>query len=393
MMGMLAAYWHKDGLDVYRYVDKKPVKQASGRLDGLKPIKGILDKKALIVGRELLLHTRKRYPPAPIKKLTQAVEMEVKDLFPISKPAFCCRVFESSTAHTTLDIWAWESEPYAQVQKIFPFNYVVPEDIAYSSEVPEVKVFQYRGMTHVLAHSGRRFIGGTSAPEAGMDEKEMERFLSGLGRYRSDIKQIRIYGPVPVQFKDGGISNLLRVAQEDHPPCLDHLAGLNLHEFKAKGEIHLSSKIDLLCRILIYLILGYGLMLYLTARNYDRVALEIREKIGSIDKKISSKMDAGKGVEDYSDIVKEVNEKIRARPSPLKVMEMLAKRLPADSFINRTVLDESNLEISVSSKDPLSVIKTLGSAEGVKTARLRGVPIKDSLTGSCNFIVHVELSR
>ena len=392
-MSMRVAYWHRDGLDVYQYVDEKLLKKVSGSLNELKPIKGILGKKVLIVGRELLLHTRKRYPPAPKEKLTKAVGLEIGDIFPILKPAFHCRVYESSNTYTTLDIWAWDSEPYARLREVFPFNYIVPEDLAYSSEVPEVKVFQYRGMTNILAHSGDRFLGGASYPDAGIDEKDVERFLSGLGRYRSDIKQIKVYGSTPFQFKDAEIPEISRVAQGDHPLCMDYLSTLNLNEFKVKGDIHLSSKIDFLCRILIYLILGYGLMLYLTVRNYDQVAWGIREKINSIDKKISLNKDAGHRIEDYSDIVKEVNERIRARPIPLKVMDMIANRLTAGSFINRMTMNENNMEISVSSKDPLSVIKALGGAEGVKTARLRGAPIKDSGTGSYNFIIMLELSR
>lgn len=393
MMGMLAGYWHKEGLEVYRYVSQKPQRLASLSLNEMKPIKGFLDRRVLIVGRELLLHLRKRYPPAPVKKLMQAVEIEVKDLFPFSKPAFCCRLFESSTSHTTLDIWAWESEPYAQVKKIFPFHYVVPEDLAYSSDIPEVKIFQYRGMTHLLAHSGPRFLSGASTPAAGIEEEEMERFLSGLGRYRPDIKQIKVYGPLQVHFKDGAIPKIVRVAQEDYPPCLNQLLGLNLQEFKSKREFLLSLKIDLLLRILIYLVLGYGLLLYLTARNYDQMALEIKEKIASIDRKISSHKEAGQKGKDYSDALREANEKIRSRPSPLKVMDILARKLPDESFVTRMVLNESNLEISVSSKDPLTVIKALGEAEEVKTVKLKGAPGRDSRTGLYNFIVLMELSR
>ena len=166
-MMVVVAYWHKDGLMFIGLLDEKPVKQASGSLEELKPIRGILDKKVLIVSRELLLHTRKRYPPAPIKNLTKAVGLEIEDLFPISKPAFYCRVFESSTAYTTLDIWAWESEQYERLREVFPFNYLVPEDLAYSSDVPEIKIFQYRGMSNILAHSGHQFLGGASYPDAG----------------------------------------------------------------------------------------------------------------------------------------------------------------------------------------------------------------------------------
>ncbi|MEI9475788.1 MAG: PilN domain-containing protein [Deltaproteobacteria bacterium] len=391
-MAMMVGYWHKDGLDIYRYVDKKPVKQASGSLDGLKPIRGGLGKKVLIVSRELLLHAGKRYPPAPLKKLTKAVALEIGDIFPISKPAFHCRVHESSTAYTTLDIWAWESESYGRLREVFPFNYIVPEDLAYSSDVPEVKVFQYRGMTNILAHSGPRFLGGASCTDGGIDEKSMERFLSGLGRDRSDIKQIKIYGSVPFQFKTPEISEISRVAQGDYPPCMDFLAGLNFDEFKVKRDIGLSLKIDLLLRILIYLVLGYGLMVYLTVKNYDQATGEITQKVRAIDAKISHG-DADKKVEDYSEIIKTVNEKLSTRYSPLKVMDTIAKVLPTGGSITRMVLNENKLEVSVSSKDPLSVVKALGGAEGIKTARLKGAPGKDASTGSYNFNVTVELSR
>jgi hypothetical protein len=380
-MAMVVAYWHKDGIDVYRFVDKKPVKQASGSLDELKPIRGVFAKKVLIVARELLLHTRKRYPPAPINKLIKAVDLELGDLFPISKPAFHCRLYESSSTFTTLDIWAWESEPYGRLKEVFPFNYVIPEDLAYFSDVPEVKIFQYRGMTNILAHSGHQFLGGATYPDGTIDKKEMERFLSGIGRDRADIKRIKVYGSLPFQLKEVGGPEILKVAQEDHPLFMDYLSTLPLNEFKVKGDQRLSLiKVDLLCRVAIYLILGYGLMLYLTGKNYDYAASEIRQKIRAIDAKMSHG-ETGKKIEDYSDIAKEVNEKLSKRGSPLKVMETFAQSLPMGSFVNRMVFNENNLEVFLSSKEPITVVKALGA------------PVKDAATGSYNFIVNIELLR
>ena len=396
MMAIVVAYWHKDGLDIYRFVDKKLVKKASGRLDELKPIKGIFDRKVLIVSRELLLHSRKRYPPALEEKLMKAVGVEIGDIFPITKPVYHCRVYESSSAYTTLDIWAWGSEDYARLKEVFPFNYVIPEDLAFSSDVPEVKVFQYRGMTSMLAHSGNRFLGGASYPDSGpisgINERDVERFFSGLGRYGSDIKQMKVYGSVPFKLKDIGLPEIARVTQGDYPPCMDYLSSLNLNEFKVKGEYRLSSKIDLICRILIYLILGYGLMLYLTERNYDRAASEIKQKIKAMDSKLTLR-DAGQKVDDYSEIIREINGKLIIRYSPLKVMDVIARNLPSGSFIGRMVLNENNLEVTASSKDPISVVKALGGAEGIKTARLKGAPVRDSATGMYNFLIMMELSR
>jgi hypothetical protein len=242
----------------------------------------------------------------------------------------------------------------------------------------------------MLAHSGRQFLGGASSPDSGINEGDVERFLSGLGRYRSDIKQVKVYGSTPFDFRDAGIEAISRVAQGDYPPCMDYLTGLDLKEFRTKREIHLSSNVNLLFRVLIYIILGYGLMLFLTARNYDQTIGEIRKKINSLGPNISLK-DTGQKGSDYSEAVKEVNEKLATRPPPLKVMRIIAGRLPAGSFVTRMVLNENNLELTISSKDPISVVRAFGEAEGIKTARLKGAPAKDMATGNYNFVITMEL--
>ncbi len=117
----------------------------------------------------------------------------------------------------------------------------------------------------------------------------------------------------------------------------------------------------------------------------------------------SSQGGIGQRSEDYSTIIKEVNEKLSKKSSPLKAMETLAKNLPAGTYITRMVLNDNRLEVSVSSKDPLSVVKALGSAEGIKTVRLKGAtgkgtpakgaPAKGDATESYNFNVIIELSK
>lgn len=390
-MAMMVAYWHKDGLDVYRYNGEKPVRYASGRLDELNPIRAF-GKKVLIVGRDLLLHTRKRYPPAPKEKLLKAVGVEIGDIFPLSKPAFHCRVFESFSTYTVLDIWAWESEPYSRLKAIFPFHHVVPEDIAYTSTVPEVSIFKYKGITNILAHSGAGFLAGASYPASSLDEKDVDRFLFSLGRHRAEIKRIKIYGALPFRLKEDPVLEISNVADGDHPPCLDSLGGLNLGDFKLKGDYRLWPKADLISRVLIYLILGYGLMLYLTLRNYDQAGGEMRQRLEAIERKIEA-IDTGPKVKDYTATVDEINEKLGARPSPLKVMNLLARRLPAGSSVTRLVMNDNNVEVTVSSKDPLSVVKALGGAGEIKKAGLKGAPARDRASGSYNFVVTMELLR
>jgi len=394
MKDTMVAYWHKDGLEVYRISEKKPVKCASGSLEKLEPVKSGLGKKVLIVGRELLLHARKKYPPATEEKLFKAIALEIGDVFPISNPAFYCRVFQSSSSYTIVDIWAWESDLYARIKEIFPFDCVVPEDLTFTASVPEVIVFQYRGMTVMLALADGKYLAGASCPDSGFDREDVERFLHSQEQFGAEIKKIKIYGELPVTCEDiKDIPEISRVGKMDYPPCLDEIDALDLTKFKVKGNYAwLWEKKDLVFRVAIYLIFGYIVMQYLTLGNYDRTADEIGQKLALMDRTTASLSTGQKG-EDYSTVIKEVNERLNATHSPLKVMNMLARRIPEGSFINKVVLHENNLEVSVSSGDPISIVKALGDAKEIKKVSLKGAPVKDRVNNSYNFVITMELSQ
>jgi hypothetical protein len=241
-------------------------------------------------------------------------------------------------------------------------------------------------MVHFLASSGNRFLAGASYPDSKFDERDAERFFSSLGRSRSEIKEIKIFGPLDLHLNNDGMQ-IIRAAGTDYPPCLDGLFTLDLKPFKGGGEFRLPIKIDFLFRVVIYILIGYGVMLYLTVNNYDQKSEELRKKIRAMDAAANGA--PGKIVDDYSDVIKEMNEKLSKRQSPLAEMEKIARALPQGSSIARVFLNENTLEISAVSKEPLSVVKSLGAMEGIKTARLKGPPIKDP-TGSYIFVILIE---
>jgi hypothetical protein len=143
-------------------------------------------------------------------------------------------------------------------------------------------------------------------------------------------------------------------------------------------------------RIGLYLVLGYALMLSLTWSNYDQALRAIRGKTGEINKKLAL-ADQGQPQEDYSTLIAEVNAKLKTGALPLKAMNLLARRLPEGSFINRIVVSENGIEVAVSSKDPLAVVKALGADGGVRKVNIKGAPTKDGGTGSYNFLMTMEL--
>jgi hypothetical protein len=393
MKNLMAAYWHRNGLEVFGMTDQKPVKYASGSLDQLEPVKRVFGKKILIVSRERCLHVRKKYPPAPEEKLYKAVALELGELFPFSKPANYCHVFQTYSTYTIVDIWAWECDDYTRIREVFPFNYVVPEDLAFGdTATTEVKIFQYGGATSMVAHADGMFLAGASYPDDQFGEEDVERFLHSLEPFGTERKRIKIYGDLPLTLK--GIPELSRAARPDYPPCLDDMETLDLRTFKVKGDHgHLWEKKDFLFRIAIYLVLGYCLMLYLTLNHYDRMADQIRQKTALMDKTAVS-LDK-KIVKDDTPVIREANEKMNAAHPPLAVMNMLARRLPEGTSINRLALSENTVELTMLSSDPLAVLKILSEAQEINKVSLKGgiTATQDGLAKTNRLGVVVELAK
>jgi hypothetical protein len=57
------------------------------------------------------------------------------------------------------------------------------------------------------------------------------------------------------------------------------------------------------------------------------------------------------------------------------------------------VLNENNVELVIVAKDPIAVVKALGSGEGIKNVRLKGAPAKPGAGDVYNFTLVLELAR
>jgi hypothetical protein len=340
-----------------------------------------------------LMHIRKRYPPATKEKLRKAVFLEIGGLFPFTKTEFYCRIFRTISNYSELDIWAWEGDSYDKIREIFPFDHVIPEDLLFTANEPELRIFQQRGIVHMVAQGKGGFLGGSSMPLAGFDDGQVRRFLAHLNQVGEEVKKIRIYGLPEIQTNELSGLALVRSDERSYPLCLEGIAQTDLGEFKIRGEHRFIQALQpvLVMRICLYLVLGYGLMLFLTVRNYDQASSKIRQEIAAMDKK-SVVADTLRPEMDYSDVALEMNAKLKTNVMPIKIINMLAQKLPEGSFVNRIMLADSNLELFVSSKDPLEVVRSLSDSDLVKKAAIKGAPNKDQSTGLYTFAMALELA-
>lgn len=383
---MHAAYRHKNGLDIYRLGRKGIEKVASGPIEGMKPVNPF-GKKALIVGREMLIHVRKRYPAMAEKDIEKAIEMEIDELFPVSQPSFCFRIFEKTKMYLLVDIWAWDGYEAEKIKRIFGFTHVIPEDLALVTDGAEIVAYGFRDMLHLTAFSQGRFLGSSSfAGTAGGDDLEL--FMRSLGGYKENLRKLRLCGKSVSGLRIPGME-LIR-EDKDYPPCLDNIRNLNIGKFRVRESGRPPFGIETLLRITIYLMLGYALSLFLSLGSYEESLKAIHKKLEELPEKTTAFVSVAAD-SDYSAVSSELKERLGKTVSPLDVMEAFAAALPEKSFVTRMVVNEKKVEASMTSKEPLAVIEALGRARGVKNVRLRGAPVKDMQTGNYNFTMEVEM--
>ena len=387
-----AAYLGEKGVEIYQMAGQgKAVLIYSGSLDGLKPISGGMQRRVLILGRSKVIRIRKQYPPMKMDKILRAVEMEASALFPLVNCSFHCKIVETYPTHVILDIWAWEREPLERLRKFFAFGYVIPEDLSFLSSPFGIYIYPYGSMVNVIACGDGRFMDAASYPAAGFSKTDMELFLTGLADSSSLIKEIRLYGDTAVDVPSAFISCVKNIQRFDSPPFMKAVEGIYIKPFRLKnGRWPLNISREVLLRFAIYTALAYGLMLYLTLNNYERTLMDLKNKIMTADKEINL-LSPGGAFQGEQGAIKDFEASMKETVPPLKILDVLAAALPEESYLKSLVLNNGILEMTVSARDPLMVIKKLSRSEKIGKVSLKGSPMKETSTGIYNFAVSVEI--
>jgi hypothetical protein len=386
------AYLGEKGVEIYQMAGQGQSELLySGSLEGLKPVSGGGQRRILILGRSKVIRIRKQYPPMKMDKLLRAVEMEAPDLFPMVNCSFHCKIAKTYPTHVILDVWAWEREPLELLKKSFAFGYVIPEDLVFLSSPSGIYIYPYGSMIHVIACGEGRFMDAASYPAAGFSKVDLELFLTGLADSASSIKEIRFYGNTAVDVPSELISRVKKFPKTDSPPFLQSLEGSSIKPFRQKnGRWLLNINKELLLRLAIYTTLAYGLMLYLTLHNYDKALMSLKNKIMAADKEINL-LNQGGSLQGDKETINNFEARMKETVLPLKILDVLAATLPEESYIKSLALNSGMLEVTVSARDPLMVLKKLSLSERIGKVSLKGSPTKEPSTGIYSFALSVEI--
>lgn len=398
MAGRQLAFWDGKGLDVYAVQGGSLKRTVAGAGIAGGPAKkgrtaeGLPARNVLVLGSGSYIRIRKRYPPAKLEKLVRAVEMESAEMVPFTRPAVYCRIFAAYQTHVLLDVWAWEQELAERLAPVFPHRYIIPEDLAFASDQPVLRVHVYRNgmLVRIMACRGPQFVDAVSYPEAAFSSGDLARFLAGLAA--DPIDEIRIHGDIPAEIPAAFQSLVQRIPAKDHPPFLDELmslSGKQLRAFRAGGASGLVLNRALLWRSAIYAAAAYGLFLFVSMKNYDSALQEARAQSAAVDRRISA-LQAGAAQEEEA-LLRELHEKLKGTVTPLRAIEILAAELPEGASATSLTLNEGMAEVTVAAREPLSVIKRLSESRQVRRVSLKGSPARDAQTGiySCALILEM----
>lgn len=389
-MTMLAARYHGEGIEIYRIKKDAVETVASGPVGELKPVRE-WGNKVLILGKEVSFYTRKKYPALSNKDLGNAVRIDVGDIFPLKEPSYTFKVRERADTYLLVDVWAWPRSIESEAAKCFPYTHVIPEDMAFLSQRPELTLFKgQNGITHAVAHDSEGFVGAFSFANRTPGEQQLNLFLKNV----SGIAQINVYDrkalDVAERLKARFGAAVRIVDNVEWPASIEGARSIQLKGYGAGLHEDYLARLAFPLRIGLYMALGCALMLYVTDRNYTSALGEMESRIERLSKDTKAAATTMKRRDETGD-AKKIAEKTKGNRTPLAAMEVMAKYLPEDAYVTRMVVSETGIDLSFSAKEPLKVIKSLSEAEPVKTVKLQGSPSKNNVTGRYNFVLHMEM--
>lgn len=375
------AYWSMAGVEVYSLSKGRALRLGPLGPDTKAKLKGF-GPRLLVVARDVLLHARKRYPPASQQDVERAVRMECADIFPLKDPMLFVRATEGTEAYTIADAWAWPSQQGLEIKAQFDYTHAIPEDMAFWSAHPELTAYRSGERVYLVAHAPDGFWAGASYAQSPSPD-QVGMFLKGLGRRR--VERVQSYG-LGSAFSVPGLEVIQRGALE-HPLCLAGIEGLSLGQFKVAGDRMGQQKaLVTMLRLCIAALLSYALMLYVTDYRLGVAISKLKTetaKIGTVEQEAPGDDQEGQGASEL--YARQTSQLV----PPLRAMQVLANSLPTGDYVKSFTIRGRQMEASIVSAKPIETVEALGAAAEVEDISMQGSPREE---GKERFAVNVKVT-
>jgi len=76
----------------------------------------------------------------------------------------------------------------------------------------------------------------------------------------------------------------------------------------------------------------------------------------------------------------------------VSTLDMLARSLPKGTYLSSVILNQNTLEIWITTKEPLAVLKALNAQKEIRNVQLKGPLNMEAKSGQYSFNVTIEIA-
>lgn len=373
----------------------------------LKNPLSFFQKRVLVLGKEWVYFSKKRYPLLPEKELKKAISYDIPELFPLREPSYLFFIGKRGETFLEVNLFAWEKTLAEEIKKDFSFGYLVPEELLFLYDEPTLSILKKGEKALIVLSQNRTFLNSLLI-KTPFSPDEVFLFLKSAGLEISEIKKVLVYGFsqrdfmvfIPSELKS---KILLKTSLEKDFPFL--LKSLNLKFFKLKEEVFLNLEEWLLrcARLFLMAVIALQLNLIFSSWEYNRNIKNLRDELKKIDEKMKkerylTQRDSSKAVQDQEKLqaLKELKEELyfhkeNSVSDGLLILAEVARLLPYGAKLNSFSLKEKKLILNLEAKDLFEVLTNFKKSPYFSNLKLSSAPLVDPKKKNYRFSLECEV--
>lgn len=355
-------------------------------------------KRVLLLGRESLYVTVKRFPLLSSSELRKVIGYQLPEFVPFEEPEFGFRIMKRGENFLEVKIWAWERKLTNELSKDFFFSYVLPEEELFRAK--ELTIFvlkKEKGYLFVASENYENIQSLFLKPP--VTEGEIKIFLKGIKKELTEIKKVFLYG-LTKEDSEALLPSMLKALTTYRASLVEDLPSLirqvNLRHYKLKKTTKaptLEESLRFVARFSIILAIAVEANLLFSSLEYGKAIRNLKEELSRLERARQPLIQNGSHKEKkHLDLLEEVNAHLKYSYFPfMHLLNALAEILPEGSRLTDFQLSEGVATINVECSDPEEIIKRFRANDLLKDVRLKRPPILDQRSNIQRIELEIDL--
>ena len=371
--------FYKSGKKEYYEVDKSIKK-----IDKPKK-KGLLDKRILVISSKDAYYLKETFPKTTYENLKNIIQNHVEDVYPGEQMDFSFNIAKAYENTTKVNIFAFPYAILEDVKKDFEYTHVIVEPLCFKTKENDILIYKEDDIYNILAVSEEGLYSYLQLKDFSKDYFEF--FLKGLSDF--EIKNIISYSDISLDVE------FIKKESKAYPVFLDYIKYIDLKHYKKFSAFSVNE--DLVFRVIIYFLIGYGAALYVNHKYYQ----ENIEKISYLDKKLkpfikSSLNTEEKSTHHYKESFIKAYKNTVVNIDPIFILDNIAFHLHKGDYLTQIDIKPLHPTVpqanfTIVTKKPFEFLESLSKDSCIRDFNLES-PLSENMQKVYNLNMKVEYS-